>query len=212
MNTQSNIKFIQQFNTKYLSLLGKETQENYQLLKEDTENFRDFSVFEAVPDAEKTLNAWVISVNEKLKDLPIEVPVSKTTKTSEDKNLKARPPKAINAKINEQKIQLKKELMMMVAKVKENAKFKEKVAKELQQYLKQVNIGLGAIKDEEFIKLKAKHKFYKNLLAGDTADFKAIAKRVGLTYSHTKPRAKQNQAGLGAKKSIGEHIKDFFTL
>ena len=212
MNTQSNIKYIQQFNPKYLSLLGKETQENYQLLKEDTENFRDFSVFEAVPDAEKTLNAWVISVNEKLKDLPMEVPVSKTAKISEDKHLKARPTKPVNTKIAEQKIQLKKELLQMMAKVKENSKFKDKIAKELQQYVKQVNIGLGAIKDEEFIKLKAKHKFYKNLLAGDTADFKAIAKRVGLTYSHTKPRAKQNQTGLGAKKSIGEHIKDFFTL
>lgn len=69
--------------------------------------------------------------------------------------------------------------------VKQNARFKNNIGEELTRYLKEnvVRLGLGGLPiDYEIEQLKAKDKFYTNLLKNDKEDFKAIAKRLGLTF------------------------------
>jgi hypothetical protein len=44
--------------------------------------------------------------------------------------------------------------------------------------------------EEQIQILKGKRKFYKNLIKGDTADFKAIALRIGLDFKKSKPKPK----------------------
>ena len=61
--------------------------------------------------------------------------------------------------------------------------------------------------EEQIQILKGKRKFYKNLIKGDTADFKAIALRVGLDFKKSQPKPKkQNLSGVpqtisGTKKN-----------
>ena len=227
---KENIAFIKQFDAKNLAKLDKVSQENYQLLKVDTENFTDFSFFEVVPDAEATLASWVKTVKgtfkevEPPKSLPTkaekkESKVSAPRKTTQKKEV-AKPEKVASDKPSEKsdknellKQTLRDEIRQMLEQLRSNSKFEKKIASELSKYLQKNQIGLGASKDDELTKLKAKHKFYKKLLAGDTADFKAIAKRVGLSYTISKPRKKKGLSGVKKpkkEKTFGQKISSFF--
>ncbi|MEA5425398.1 hypothetical protein [Arcicella lustrica] len=230
---KANIAFIKNFDTTTLAKLDKVSQENYQLLKEDTETFTDFSIFDVVPDAAATLESWVKTVKATIKEVELPKPllvkaqkkekkVSAPIKTTEKKEV-AKLEKLASEKLSEEsdknkllKQTLRDEIKQMLEQVKENSKFKDKIFLELSKYLQKNQTGLGARKDDELTKLKARHKFYKNLLKGDTADFKAIAKKVGLSYTISKPRAKRAKKGLlGVKKpkkekTLGQKISSFF--
>lgn len=92
------------------------------------------------------------------------------------------------------------ELKVVKDKVLANAKFKEKLANELTKHLN--SNGLGAEKvpfsmkslDDKIKFIQEQIKFYKNVLTGDKADFKAIGKRIGLDYRKSKPKAKSSKA------------------
>lgn len=112
------------------------------------------------------------------------------------------------------------ELNVLKDKVMANAKFKDKLANELTKHMNVT--GLGAEKvpfskkslDEKIKFINEQIKFYKNLLTGDKADFKAIGKRIGLDYRKSKPKAKkptpvpmQALEGLGKAKPKAKKIK-----
>lgn len=83
------------------------------------------------------------------------------------------------------KANLEKDVSEKYILVKQNARFKNNIGEELTRYLKDnvVRLGLGGLPiDYEIEQLKAKDKFYTNLLKNDKEDFKAIAKRLGLTF------------------------------
>ena len=227
---KENIAFIKQFDAKNLSKLDKVSQENYQLLKVDTENFTDFSIFEVVPDAEATLTSWVKTVKGTIKEVEPSKPTPRKVEKQESKapapkktTVKkevAKPEKVASEKPSEKsdknellKQTLRDEIKQMLEQLRSNSKFEKKIASELSKYLQKNQIGLGASKDDELTKLKAKHKFYKKLLAGDTADFKAIAKRVGLSYTISQPKKKKGLSGvkkLKKEKTLGQKISSFF--
>ncbi|MFC0181436.1 zincin-like metallopeptidase domain-containing protein [Pseudarcicella hirudinis] len=93
---------------------------------------------------------------------------------------KSRPVFSKSLKLREEKERLKGDVLMLTIRVKKNAKFKEKLALELDKYLKTLN-GLSGL-DSELTSLKAKKKFLTNLLKGDNDDFRVIGRRVGLSY------------------------------
>ncbi|MFC0182579.1 Antirestriction protein ArdC [Pseudarcicella hirudinis] len=101
---------------------------------------------------------------------------------------KSRPVLSKSFKLREEKEKLKGDISKLTRKVKDNAKFKEKLAFELDKYLKSLN-GLSGL-DSELTSLKAKKKFLTNLLRGDNEDFKVIGRRVGLSYRTTSIRKK----------------------
>ena len=227
---KENIAFMKQFDAKNLAKLDKVSQENYQLLKVDTENFTDFSIFKVVPDAEATLASWVKTVKGTIKEIepskptplkaekkeskasaPRKTPVKK--EVTKNEKVESEKPSKQSSKTELLKQKLKEEIGQMFEQVKTNAKFKDKIATELSKYLEKNQTGLGAAKDDELTKLKAKHKFYKKLLAGDTADFKLIAKRVGLSYTISQPRTKKGLSGVKKpkkEKTLGQKISNFF--
>lgn len=234
---KENIEFIKKFDTKNLAKLDKVSQENYKMLKEDTEDFTDFSIFDVVPDAAATLESWVKTVKATIKDFEKPVAVSPKAKVSrpsvqkaqkpakqETKSDESKPSKVIKTKAPKQsqlekneilKEQLRDENKELIAKVKQNSKFKDKLSKELSEYLQKNQMGLGAKSDDsELTQLRAKNKFYKNLLAGDKADFKAIARRVGYDYAISKPRPRKIKGLSGVKKtkSFKDKIVDFFSF
>ncbi|MEA5402604.1 hypothetical protein VB776_06745 [Arcicella sp. DC2W] len=230
-------EFIKNFDAKNLAKLDNVSQENYKILKDDTDNFTDFSIFDVVPDAEATLESWVKTVKATIKEVEKPVVVSPNSKASrpsvqkaqkpakqETKSNESKPSKVIKTKAPKQsqlekneilKEQLREENKELIAKVKQNSKFKDKLSKELSEYLQKNQMGLGAKSDDAELKqLRAKNKFYKNLLAGDKADFKAIARRVGYDYAISKPRPKKSKGLSGARKvkSFTDKIVDFFSL
>jgi hypothetical protein len=88
--------------------------------------------------------------------------------------------------------------------VKQNARFKNDIGEELTAYLKEnvPRLGLGGLPiDYEIEQLKAKDKFYSNLLKGDSADFKAIAKRLGLTFTDRGAAARASAVKKGISKA-----------
>lgn len=231
---KANIEFIKNFDAKNLAKLDKVSQENYQLLKEDTENFTDFSIFDVVPDAAATLESWVKTVKPTINEVEKSVSVSpkaKVSKTtvqkaqkpvkSETKSKESKPSEVIKTKAPKQsqsekneilKEQLRVENKELIAKLRINSKFKNKLSKELAKFLQANQMGLGAKSDDaELTKLKGQNKFYKNLLAGDKSDFKAIAKRVGYSYTISKPRVKRGLSGK-KEKSFKDKIIDFFSF
>lgn len=232
---KANIEFIKNFDAKNLAKLDKVSQENYKILKEDTEDFTDFSIFDVVPDAAATLESWVKTVKATIKEVEKPVAVSPKPKVSrpsvqkaqktakqDTKSDESKPSKVIKTKEPKQsqsekneilKEQLREENKELIAKVKQNSKFKDKLSKELSEYLQKNQMGLGAKSDDaELTELKAKNKFYKNIFAGDKADFKAIAKRVGYSYTISKPRAKKGLSGVKKTKSFKDKIVDFFSF
>lgn len=117
--------------------------------------------------------------------------VTATKGTLADKQAKARAtaktPSGNNT--NAQKMLDKSNLQKSVQEkyelVKQNARFKNQIGEELTNYLKEnrPRLGLGGLPiDYEIEQLKAKDRFYTNLLKNDKDDFKAIAKRLGLTF------------------------------
>ncbi|MBB6003832.1 hypothetical protein [Arcicella rosea] len=232
---KANIEFIKKFDTTTLAKLDKVSQENYQLLKEDTENFTDFSIFDVAPDAAATLESWVKTVKATIKEVEKPVAVSPKSKASrpsvqkaqkpakqETKSDESKPTEVIKTKAPKQsqsekneilKEQLREENKELISKLRINSKFKNKLSKELSKFLQVNQMGLGAKSDDdELTKLKGQNKFYKNLLAGDKADFKAIAKRVGYSYTISKPRAKKGLSGVKKTKSFKDKIVDFFSF
>lgn len=313
MSNQANIAFIKSFKEKDLNLLGEESQKNFQILKDDTENLSDFSMMEGFPEMEQLLDAWVKTAKlveakkEVSKPSPVPTPASAkkpampaTTTATPKASKKAKPqfisgdylkkpkiytedevdfmkviqvfpnepfslnnnqndvvysygtqnymgkiltysdyqikgfdivksnlsafkkakdkydklitPKNDNAK-KEKSLDTKlKEFRTLKAQVMANAKFKDKLAVELNNHFR-VH-GLGGPKEEAFSKLtldaKIKFineqiKFYKNLLTGDKADFKAIGKRIGLDYRKSKPKAKKSMPSPGpALEGLGK--------
>lgn len=90
-----------------------------------------------------------------------------------------------NAQKTLDRANLQKSVQEKYELVKQNARFKNQIGEELTNYLKTnvVRLGLGGLPiDYEIEQLKAKDKFYTNLLKNDRDDFKAIAKRLGLTF------------------------------
>lgn len=105
------------------------------------------------------------------------------------------------------------ELKQLKETVIANSKFKEKLAEELAKHLK--STGLGESKQEAFSKLSLDEKiafitkqikFYKNLIKGDKADFKAIGKKIGYSYTISKPRSKSKFVAQ-AEKVVNQEIK-----
>ncbi len=97
------------------------------------------------------------------------------------------------------KANLQSKVQELYELVKQNARFKNQIGEELTKYLKEnvVRLGLGGLPiDYEIEKLKAKVKFYSNLLKNDKDDFKAIAKRLGLSF---RDMGKNVQASLQKK-------------
>lgn len=90
---------------------------------------------------------------------------------NESKDLK---PKRIIKKVDTEKLTI--ELSKVKNRVIENSKFKEKIASELKAYLSSQGLGSG---NSETDRLKRQIKFYKNIIKGDTSDFKGIATRLG---------------------------------
>lgn len=107
---------------------------------------------------------------------------------------------------------LKVQLSTLKEKVVQNSKFKEKIAAELKAYLS--SQGLSG-SNSEINNLKIKIKFYKSILAADTADFRAIARRVGF-IGYLKKKKKAVLSGLGKtktpkkEKTFGEKVSNFF--
>lgn len=93
---------------------------------------------------------------------------------------------------------LKGDLATLKKQVVANSKFKTKIAKELDKFLSSQNT-LSGTQSEKVAVLKGKIKFYKGLLNTDNADFKAIARRIGLDYKLTSVKAKPT-LGRPAKK------------
>lgn len=126
-----------------------------------------------------------------------EKPAIKTQATSERASVSGKNKTAVTPKSASSAKENKKDLALMQKvqdlrtvvfnkreQVRENAKFKGKLAIELRTYLKQYGIqinGLSGLADE-YEKLKMQDKFYSNLLSGDKADFTAIAKKLGIVY------------------------------
>lgn len=165
--------------------------------------------FKACADAQKGADYILNKSDDTIYNKFSKVSVTETEpKSSENINstpIKSEKPSLL--KMNE----LQSQLITLKSKVIENAKFKEKIAAELKAYLSSQVQGLsGAGSETE--KLKKQIKFYKNLLAGDKADFKAIAKRVGYSYTISKPRAKKGLSGVKNTKSFKDKIVDFFSF
>lgn len=93
---------------------------------------------------------------------------------------------------------LKSDLATYKKQVVENAKFKDKIAAEMTRFVNSQKT-LSGTDSVEVARLKGQIKFYKNVLKGDTADFKAIAKRIGLDYRKSSVKAKAT-LGRPAKK------------
>lgn len=122
----------------------------------------------------------------------------------------------------EVKISMKRqELYELKQMVISNAKFKERIAEEMQSHLKEVGLaGLGSVNSPTqemiLVDLNSKISFYKNLIRGDKDDFKAIAKRIGLDFRKSKPRKKktvdtdEGLQGLGRPKQGGNGLWDSF--
>ncbi|MDI9858953.1 hypothetical protein [Flectobacillus roseus] len=221
MNTSKNIELVKSITASQLAQLDKVSQENYQLLKEDTEGFSDFdTLFSISTEAEETLDALIQTAEavgifqkqEKAKSTTSKAPSKKKVTNSVDKRAQQKVEKQTLERDN-----LEKEVEELKATVIANAQFKEKIAAELRKFLKVSQTGLSGVLtknqkeltlEEQIQILKGKRKFYKNLIKGDTADFKAIALRVGLDFKKSKPKSKNQslsgvpQAISGTKKNV----------
>lgn len=215
MNTQHNIDFIKKVTSTDLAKLDKDSQDNYQELKSDTENFSDFNtIFEAVPDAEMMLDIWVQTAKKKginpFEEKTTSVVSPKKEKVNSTVNKKAEEKQARLLQLREE---LKNEIRELKARVISHAELKEKIASELSKYLKSQPTGLsGTDLENEILKLKKQKTFYSNLLKGDKADFKAIAQRVGLDYRKSTLKAKKTLAGIAQKPKKGaiERFREWF--
>lgn len=116
-------------------------------------------------------------------------------KTKSNKKTEAEKEKEALAKKEVVKEKLEKEVKELLAKVKANAKLKDKIVSEVKIYLNANGLAGKPDKkpmtlDEKIKMLKHKKHFYTNILSGDKADFKAIGKRVGLSYRTSTPKKK----------------------
>lgn len=214
MNTSKNITLVKSITASQLAQLDKVSQENYQLLKEDTEGFSDFdTLFSISTEAEETLDALIQTAEAVGIFQKQEKPKSTTSKTPSKKKATNTVDKRAQQKVEKQTLErdnLVQEVEELKTTVISNSQFKEKVAAELRKFLKVSQTGLSGVltKDqkeltvEEQIQiLKGKRKFYKNLIKGDTSDFKAIALRVGLDFKKSQPKPKK-QSLSGVSQTI----------
>ncbi|NBB30618.1 hypothetical protein [Cellulophaga sp. BC115SP] len=220
MNTSKNITLVKSITPSQLAQLDKVSQENYQLLKEDTEGFSDFdTLFSISTEAEETLDALIQTAEAVGIFQKQEKPKSTTSKTPSKKKATNTVDKRAQQKVEKQTLErdnLEKEVEELKATVISNSQFKEKIAAELRRFLKVSQTGLSGVLtknqkeltlEEQIQILKGKRKFYKNLIKGDTSDFKAIALRVGLDFKKSQPKPKkQNLSGVpqtisGTKKN-----------
>lgn len=214
MNTSKNITLIKSITPSQLAQLDKVSQENYQLLKEDTEGFSDFdTLFSISTEAEETLDALIQTAEAVGIFQKQEKPKSTASKATSKKNTTKSVDKRAQQKIEKQTLErdnLEQEVEELKATIIANSQFKDKLAAELQKYLKVSQTGLSGVLtknqkeltlEEQIQILKGKRKFYKNLIKGDTSDFKAIALRVGLDFKKSKPKPKK-QSLSGVPQTI----------
>jgi len=216
MNTSKNIEKIKSITATQLAQLDKVSQENYQLLKEDTEGFSDFdTLFSISTEAEETLDALIQTAEATGIFQKQEKPKTTTSKATNKKSSTKSVDKRTQQKAEKQNLEienLEKEVEQLKDTVIGNAQFKEKIATELQKFLKVSQSGLSGVLtknqkeltlEEQIQILKGKRKFYKNLIKGDTADFKVIALRIGLDFKKSKPKPKkQNLSGVAGTQQV----------
>lgn len=209
MSIAENIKFIKGVSAADVAKLGKTSKENYNSLKDDTNNFKDTSIIEAVPEVAKTLDLWVQNAKKKgikpgassAKAKPVKASKAKkekpakASKPKKEKPMKApkaakpKKEKAVNPKKQEILANLKEKAKMLREQINKNAKFKNKVAEELEAFLLKSPTTLGASPiDIEIAKEKRKIQFYEKILKSDVADFKGIAQKSGLEYKRKLPK------------------------
>ena len=214
MNTLKNITLVKSITPSQLAQLDKVSQENYQLLKEDTEGFSDFdTLFSISTEAEETLDALIQTAEAVGVFQKKEKPKSTTSKTPSKKKATNTVDKRAQQKVEKQTLErdnLVQEVEELKTTVISNSQFKEKIAAELRKFLKVSQTGLSGVltKDQKELTLeeqiqilKGKRKFYKNLIKGDTSDFKAIALRVGLDFKKSQPKPKK-QSLSGVPQTI----------